>query len=120
MPEEYYLDADPENPICDFCSNPHPKWEFVIPAGGRIGTDRILDRDLESMDRDGRWAACDTCKTYIMQRENAKLARHSVDNFFLLYPFIPKSQRNDLIARVRQAHNFFFVGWDGRDPKAVS
>lgn len=117
QPREFHLEADPGNPICDFCSAQNPHWEFQIEPHHEIGVDRIGGSNLHSMDEDGRWAACDICKEFIMQRKNSELARHSVDSFYRIFSIIPESERSNVLARVRQAHNFFFSRWDGSEPK---
>lgn len=119
MTTHYFLEADPDNIICDFCSAPNPRWEFQIEGGHRIGEDHIGDREISSMDADGRWAACDMCKYFIVHRQTGKLARRSARSYMKLYPIIPESELPNIVARIRQAHNFFFVLWDGSEPKPV-
>ena len=119
MPD-IFIDAEPGNPICDFCSAQNPRWEFQIEAGHEIGEDHVMGRELHSMDRDGLWGACDVCKEFIVNRQNAALAERSMNHFFKLYGIAnTEANRNLAIGRVRQAHNFFFSRWDGTDPKGL-
>jgi hypothetical protein len=104
-----------EGPVCDFCSGKNPRWEFQIPAGHEIGVDRIGNGDIHSMDEDGRWAACGPCTKLIMERDNSALAERSVDSFMKKHK-IRNSARPEVLARVRQAHNFFFALWDSSYP----
>lgn len=95
---------------CDFCSTPDPVWLYKITTEGRIGESAP---GIVHMDMDGLWAACNPCHDLIEARKNSKLAERSADSFYEINPEIPKHIRPQIVAGIRDVHNYFFTRWDG-------
>ena len=96
--KDTFLDADPEEPLCDFCSEAHPPHRFKARDVKLQGQDE-KGRDLWSK---GDWAACDTCALLINTNNRVGL---QVRAFKSLAPQEQTIQAGEII---KQIHDKFF------------
>jgi hypothetical protein len=90
----------PEEPICDFCSQPNPTRFFEAPDfpmdGAHDGLPAYRSR--------GAWAACATCGSMIDAENWDSLLLRAVDRLQPKYGTVP---RRILVDTVRRSHDLF-------------
>ena len=108
--------------VCDFCSDVPILWRYSISPGGEFGTMVFIEAGRTSAeshgDRDGQWAACQTCKDFIQTGNWDGLRRHSAERLAEIQKenFGSAMLLSMLEAMVQQAHSVFRAGWNGSEP----
>lgn len=91
--------------ICDFCSAPTAPWVFEA--------DSFVAMKLEGLNlcSDGAWAACETCKDFVLRRDIEGLVKHSATSMIYEHPFIgtlPKEVQDEMNQSMRNLMVDFF------------
>lgn len=92
-------EATNKPPICDFCSEPNPRWQY--PASDFI----MHVPGPDDYGSEGAWAACDACHDLIEAGDGDGLAKRSADKFARNTPGMPRSF---LLSRIRELHEGFW------------
>lgn len=112
--------------VCDFCADPNPVCRFEISAGGQASAVISDARGMAVVTHfdDGHWAACDTCRDWIIQVkpgadlktvEDAMMgvARRSYGTMMRHHPDVPSALAAISIADM---HAIFWQRYDGSEP----
>ncbi len=102
----------PEQPICDFCSEPQVRWSY--PARDFVDVGLVTPTGILVSESVGAWAACEECHRLIEAGDRDALLRRSIQNFIRFYG-VPLPDLGGDIVRI---HNQFFAHRSG-DPVKV-
>lgn len=101
---------------CDFCSEPSCVAMFQIKPGGIIGT--VFDgfQLVTHLDHSGKWAACKTCRDFIVNRQALMLFERAVEQAIVMHPEMPRVFAE---TGCMEPHKCFWSGYDGSDPEPI-
>lgn len=91
------------NPICDFCGEDNPVWEYSCKDFKQFITNKIY------MDYRGAWCACEVCKDLIETEKLDELSERAVDEALKFRgEKIESGVRKTLLKSMKETHIKFY------------